>query len=79
MAVDHYHAVSFQISYKTLQRVEKLAQEFGMSRANTLQKLVEEALHQHGEPLEDSTTFNKGEKNRYSRPKRVINELRRLL
>jgi len=79
MAVDNYQAVSFQISYKTLQRVEKLAQEFGMSRANTLQKLVEEALYHHGEPLETSTTFNKGEKNRYDRPKTVVNELRRVL
>lgn len=79
MAVDHYRQVSFMISHKTLQRVDKLAIEFGLSRANTLQKLVEEGLHAHGEPIEVSSTNTIGEKNRYGRPKHVVNELRRVL
>lgn len=79
MAVDHYRQVSFMISYKTLQRVDKLAVEYGLSRANTLQRLVEESLNAHGEPLENSSTFKDGERNKHNRSKIVNNTLRNIL
>lgn len=79
MAVDNYRQVSFMISHKTLQRVDKLASEYGLSRANTLQRLIEESLNAHGEPLEDSSTFKDGEKNKHGRPKLVSNTLRNVL
>ena len=79
MAVDNYVSIGILLSHKTLQRITKLAQEYGISRTKTIQRLLEEALIAHGEPIERSTVTVDGEKNQYGAPVSVNNSLRKVL
>jgi predicted DNA-binding protein len=79
MAVDHYRQVSFQLPNKTIERVDKLAEEYGLSRGNTLMKLVEAGLRSHDEPLEVTSTNTDGVKNQFGANAYVNNSLRKLL
>lgn len=79
MAIDNYISVALHLPYKTLQRVDKLAAEYGLSRANTLMRLVESAAMQHGEPIEVSSTTTNGERRKNGIPTVVNNGLRKIL
>jgi hypothetical protein len=79
MATDGYVPVSFHVSYKTKSIVEKLAVDYGLSRGNTLMKLVEMGIAAHGDRLETSTTNSDGEKNTNGVAKTIKLGLRDLL
>lgn len=79
MPNDHYRHVAFSIQRKTLERIDKLAAEFGLSRANTLVTLIEQALIAHGEPIEVSTTNTNGVRRANNTAGVVANGLRKIL
>ena len=77
--MDSYVSISIRIPYKTMQRVDKLAVEYGLSRANTLMKLVEDASIRHGEKIEVSTVTEHGRRHKNGVPVSVHNSLREVL
>lgn len=77
--MDSYISISIRIPYKTMQRVDKLAVEYGLSRANTLMKLVEDASIRHGEKIEVSTVTEHGRRHKNGVPVSVHNSLREVL
>ena len=77
--MDSYVSISIRIPYKTMQRVDKLAVEYGLSRANTLMKLVEDASIRHGEKIEVSTVTEHGRRHKNGIPVSVHNSLREVL
>lgn len=79
MANSGYVQVAFTIPYKTLQRVDKLATEYGLSRANILMKLVEDGSIQHGEKIEVSSVTQHGKRHKNGIPVNTINTLREVL
>lgn len=79
MATDHYTTVAFKLPYKTHQAVVKLAEEYGLSKANTLMKLVEEGVKLQGERLEVTTTNTEGVRRANGIPGFVSNGLRKVL
>jgi hypothetical protein len=66
-----YVTASVQLTRKTVILVDKLAAEYGVSRAKLLSTLVEWALHEHGENVEQSKSWLYGAKNQYNRAKTV--------
>lgn len=57
----YWSTVSFRIGHKTLQLVERYAEEYNLSRANALLRLVEVGLLSVGEKkLERTTTLPEG-------------------
>lgn len=79
MAADLSVLVSFKAGVKTIARIDKQAIEWGLSRANTVLKLVESALIHVGEPIEVNTVTNNGERHNNGVAITVNNEARRLL
>jgi hypothetical protein len=79
MAIDNYVNVALHLPYKTLQRVDKLAAEYGLSRANTLMKLIESASLDHGEKIEVSSVTHNGKRHKNGIPVVVANTLREVL
>ena len=79
MAVDLSLIVTFKAGVKTVARVDKLAVEWDLSRANTVLKLVESVLLHVGEPVECSAITNEGERHRNGVAITMNNEARRLL
>ena len=72
-------SVCFKIPLKLLKMVDKLATEYRLSRANTLKRLVEQAIMLEGEPSEVTTTNPGGERRKDGVAITVNNELRKLL
>ena len=79
MAADLSLIVTFKAGVKTVARVDKLAVEWDLSRANTVLKLVESALLHVGEPVECSAITQDGERHKNGVAITVNNESRRLL
>lgn len=79
MARDDYVPVTFHMSYKTVQKVEKLAAEYGLSKANTMVKLIEAGITAHSERLEVTTTNSEGFRNAKGVPVSIRPGLRDLL
>lgn len=79
MPNDHYILISAQVPFKTVQRIDKLAQEYGLSRANTIVKLLEHAAKIHGEPIQTSSTTPNGERRKDGVSITINNELRKIL
>ena len=79
MAVDLSLVVTFKAGIKTVARIDKLAVEWDLSRANVVLKLVESALLHVGEPVEVSAITKDGERHKNGVAITVNNEARRLL
>ena len=79
MAADLSVVVTFKAGVKTVSRIDKQAIEWGLSRANTVLKLVESALIHIGEPVEVSAITSNGERHKNGVAITVNNEARRLL
>lgn len=79
MPTDHYISTALHLPYKTLQRIEKLAAEYGLSKANMMMRLIERGLMDAGEPIEVSSVSPDGERNKRNIPIMVNNTLRKVL
>ena len=66
-----YVTTAVSLTRKSMILVDKLAAEYGVSRTKLLATLVEWALHEHGEDVEQSQTWFYGAKNKYNRAKTV--------
>lgn len=64
--------VSFKIPHKTLQLVLRYAEEYNMSRANMILRLVELGLMSTSEKLERTTTLPEGTKTWANYPLRNV-------
>lgn len=68
------------LPYKTLAQVEKLATEYGLSRANMLMKLVEAGLiHEHRESVEVSSVTEDGDRRKDGVAITIHNGARKIL
>lgn len=79
MAVDHYVSMVVSVPSKLVMSIDRLAAEYGLSRTNTIKRLLEEAVHWHGAPVEQSNTFKHGARNKHKMPATVNNALRNVL
>lgn len=79
MPNDHYVTVTAQLPYKTVQVIEALAITYGLSKANTIVKLLERAVMEHGEPVQVSRITQDGERHKNGVAISVNNELRKQL
>jgi hypothetical protein len=64
MTADAYVTVSAQIPIKTAAMLNKLAEEYGLSRANMIMKIIEAAVLQQEEPIEVSTVTPEGSRDK---------------
>lgn len=79
MPGDQYVNVTASIPLKTRLRLDKTAEEYGISRANLVLHFIETGLRSIGEPLEASTTNLDAERHASGVPIVVNNGLRRML
>lgn len=76
---DNYVNTAFKIPYTTLQEVEKMAYEYGLSRGNMLMKLVEWAVIAYGGRVEVSSVTPEGRRNKKQIPSVLNNGVRKKL
>lgn len=79
MADDQYMTVSAQIPLKTAMKLDKLAMEYRLSRANTILRLLEKGIMDHGEVIEVSSVSPDGLRRKDGIPVSVNNGLRNML
>lgn len=76
---DRYVAARLTVPYKTMQRIVRLAEIYGLSKANTMLKLIEMSLIAEGEKIDTSAITPNGHRNANGIPINVINTLREKL
>ena len=59
-----YANAAISLTLKTMLLVDKLASEYGVSRTKMLATLIEWALNEHGEEVEQSNSWFYGAKNK---------------
>lgn len=66
-----YATAVISLTRKSMILVDKLAAEYGVSRTKMLATLIEWALHEHGEEVEQSQSWFYGGRNKYQAAKTV--------